>query len=561
MPFNSNFGNKELTITSFKIQPNTFSQTQNQIQPTKKKEQDSDVNIRIGSPESSNCFRSTHYSMNSTGNKFFNSQNLSNSTNFNTQNLNNNNNLFNSVNLNSNNICEEADSVHPLREIKSSYSTFRPKYDYKNLLIEKNILTAKQKELAEKRNEEEMKEFINEWGISRARYIEEVEKKNETKKLLKLYEKNMSNINNLKIIKSDSVYNSVVNNKLVNDYSSPIKNRISPPDYIRSDSFEKENIENNLKIANELFLQSSEKLKNDNIININEKPSKEDIPLIPINTNINNVINTINTNQSEAKEKNITPEKEKKEKILKERIRRQNTQNVKNIVSRNTKKNIKNLDQNSNKITINKDIKIIKINFKEPVVTDKVKTIIQNMKSNLEKIPTDNVILMKANDKIFDARHTYGTLLNVKEIDNYNDNYKYIMNPLSLYDKVNVQNLKINKGINENIIIDKGDRRPSTGFEFLKSRYNNNPDFSNLLTQRKNLTKFNSENTFRDSSEKVRNITINLDRVKSAFNPPIDEKVYPKFYLPEPGRGLLGRIVIPKKKGKKKGKSTKKTKR
>ena len=37
---------------------------------------------------------------------------------------------------------------------------------------------------------EEMKEFTNEWGISRARYIEEVEKKNEIKQLLKHYEEN-----------------------------------------------------------------------------------------------------------------------------------------------------------------------------------------------------------------------------------------------------------------------------------------------------------------------------------------------------------------------------------
>ncbi len=74
------------------------------------------------------------------------------------------------------------------REIKSSYSYFRPKYDYPNLVIEKQIIQAKNRELAEKRHQEEMKEYLNEFGLDRARYKEEVEKKYEIKKVMKYYE-------------------------------------------------------------------------------------------------------------------------------------------------------------------------------------------------------------------------------------------------------------------------------------------------------------------------------------------------------------------------------------
>ena len=96
-----------------------------------KKQGEQELNNRISSA-TSNCFRNTHYTFNSSGSKFF--PNLNNTVN----NFTNNNEI-------------------PTREIKSSYSTFRPKYDYSNLLVEKNNIQAKQKELAEKRNKEEMK--------------------------------------------------------------------------------------------------------------------------------------------------------------------------------------------------------------------------------------------------------------------------------------------------------------------------------------------------------------------------------------------------------------------
>ena len=72
------------------------------------------------------------------------------------------------------------------------------------------------------------------------------------------------------------------------------------------------------------------------------------------------------------------------------------------------------------------------------------------MKSTLEKIPTDKVILMKAQDKVFETRHTWGNLLNVKEIENYKDGYRFHVTPLSLYDNVNQENLENLENLEKN---------------------------------------------------------------------------------------------------------------
>lgn len=538
----NNLSNKDLNSSAFK------NNSLNHSQIIKKKEQETDImNLRVSSAASSNCFRSTHYTMNSSGTKFFNSQNLNNNNRKNStlNNFNNlNNNLTNSLNFNSindNNTENLALNFHPTREIKSSYSTFRPRYDYSNLVVEKTNLAAKQKELAEKRNLEEMKEMLNEWGISRARYVEEVEKKHETQKLLKFYEKNLSNLNSMKNLNSElGTINSLANRNLSNFSSPSKKDVVSNKNLLDSP----EKMLNEKDMPNQIFLQSPEKNKNKNIIDINEKqPLKEELSLLRL----------------ESKEKSEFTESTEKAESKKDIIRKNNSKAENLIRTRAT--NLKNLDLNTKKLICNKDEKkTINIKFKEDSGNAKTRKIIKQMKSTLEKIPTDKVIIMKAHDKVFEARHTYGTLLNVREIDNYKDGYKYHVTPLSLYDNLNVDNFKDKrfKATEENKIEEP--KRPSTGFEFLRSRYNKNPDADNFLNQRKNLTIFNKENAFRSNS-KIKNISYNIERIKSAFNPPADDKVYPKFFLPTPGFGLVVRAIDPNaKKKKKRGKSSKKKK-
>jgi hypothetical protein len=77
---------------------------------------------------------------------------------------------------------------NPSREIKSSYSYFRPKYETNCMLVEKHFIDAKQKEAAEKRHQEEVKEYVNEWGMAKSFYKEEVEKKQDMKSLINYLE-------------------------------------------------------------------------------------------------------------------------------------------------------------------------------------------------------------------------------------------------------------------------------------------------------------------------------------------------------------------------------------
>jgi len=494
--------------------------------------------------------------MNSSGTKFFNISNINKNTisnNFNNVNTNLSSSLnFNSINYNNTNTDQLAFNLHPTREIKSSYSTFRPKYDYSNLMIEKNNLAAKQKELAEKRHQEEVKEMLNEWGNSRARYTEEVEKKHETQTLLKFYQKNLSNLNSIKNLNTDLGNMNSLLNKNLSNLSSPMKELVNNKNSFDSPAKEINNNNNiDYEIANQVFLQSPEKNKNKNIIDINEKQIfKEEISLMRLDSNEKT---EIDKGGAEAKHS-----KNKSEII----ICKNPPAKARNLI-RNRATKIKNLDPKSNKVTFNKDQQTIDIKFKEDAGSERTKKIIKQMKSTLEKIPTDKVILMKAHDKVFEARHNYGTLLNVKEIDNYKDGYKYHVTPLSLYDNLNVDNFKdkkfnANQGNKEDV---ESGKRPSTGFEFLRSRYNKNPDTENLLIQRKNLTNFNLENAYKVSDKPTRNISLNLERVKSAFNPPVDDKVYPKYFLPTPGFGLVVKVLDPNaKKKKRRGKSSKKKK-
>jgi len=510
--------NKDLTQSAMK----NSSAIQNQNQ--KKKDETDVVNIRVSSAASSSCFRSTHYTMNSSGTRFFNGSNINNTNNL-ISNLNaTNNNASNTSNLNLNNT-EQVVNFHPIREIKSSYSTLRPRYDYTNLVIEKNNFNSKQKELAEKRNQEEIKEMLNEWGISRAQYVEEIEKKNETKNLLKFYQKNL-NLNLNKKLNSDVGF--------INSLNSDTMQNISPKKQLKSPK------KTESSIPNQIFLQNPD--KNKNIIDINGILINERIP-----SSDNNYFNS----NSITNEENLHEGGEE----IKEEFHEENKSKKKEL-PRNIATNIKNFDPNIKKIIKSQEEKKFEIKFKEDPNSDKAKDIIKQMRSTLEKIPTSQVILMKANDKVFEARHKYGNLLDVKEIDNYKDSYKYHMTPLSIYDNLNIDNFNNNKLAEEET--NKEHKRPSTGYEFLRSRYNNNPNRENLLSQRKILTDFNSDNAFR-SSEKVRNLSYNYERVKSAFNPPVDDKVYPKYFLPTPGFGLVKKAPDPnaKKRRKKGGKSAK----
>ena len=75
------------------------------------------------------------------------------------------------------NVIDHISDVLIEKEIKGGYSYVRPEYEFSKLVIEKEIITAKNKELKEKRNEAEMKIYLDEFGKAKAHYKEEKERK------------------------------------------------------------------------------------------------------------------------------------------------------------------------------------------------------------------------------------------------------------------------------------------------------------------------------------------------------------------------------------------------
>ena len=73
------------------------------------------------------------------------------------------------------------------KETKYSYSFFRPDYKFENLVIENKIIESKQKLLAQKRHEEELKIKMKEFGILRAKYRENINNRYEMKNMLNMY--------------------------------------------------------------------------------------------------------------------------------------------------------------------------------------------------------------------------------------------------------------------------------------------------------------------------------------------------------------------------------------
>lgn len=148
--------------------------------------------------------------------------------------------FFDKNNKENNNLVE--DNIIPTKEVKASYSYLRPPYQFNILDLEKTIFNQKNKLLIEKRAQEEIKHALNDFGVKRALYKGRMNKINETKKVVDLYtslqierEKrkeennindippdisphtstNNSNIKTKFIQRSNSQYNTSVNNKVV----------------------------------------------------------------------------------------------------------------------------------------------------------------------------------------------------------------------------------------------------------------------------------------------------------------------------------------------------------
>jgi len=343
--------------------------------------QDAKNNPRVSSANNSIGMRTTYYTDNNTSTKFYVPQN-------------------NSV--------SEEEKFDPMKNL------------YFNI-VDKTVTSAKQKESNEKRHLEEVKEFLNEWGLAKTSYKEHIEKKHDYKEIINFYDEQ------------------TINRETIN---------------------------------NENFRKSE-------------------------------IIEDLNTS-------GIFPTGDENVKFKK--------------VYSDCARNIDGYDKvltNPHEITVYIKAKDDYINNKEMRINNEIR--------KKEKIPSDMLGYVLF-DKSFETRKIYGKLCDLKEIDNAkesNPDYE----PLSAYDNCNIKLLTKQKIFEEN--------RPMTGYDYVK----HNIGKTGYLQLRQTFSAFNSNNVYRlHETLNKSNHNVNMNQVRNAFLPPVENKNYSKYFLPLPGYGLNNKI-------------------
>ena len=465
---------------------------------------------------------------------------------------------------------EEYYPIDVRKEVKSSYSLNRPPYQFALLNVEKKIMDEKNKVLKEKRNKEEMKIFMEEAAIAKAKYKGKREFKFNIDNIVKEYEKNFKIYKNAeKIIQENKIKE---NNEItkINNFKNI---NLSYRDLLNSRNKKQSiNDEYNKNIS-----------KNSNNIDLNRISSKFPNCFSNINnkmlyTKIKNRNRSVPTNREEIqKEKEINHNND-------EKVEYENNNNQQNIIKNEKIENNLNLDKKEDNYKIS--LKANKSELFEKIKKDQEQTL---------KIKYDTVAFNAVNDRVFKTKVQSAKMCDVKEIAPKKLEYTKYYVPLSAYDEVNY------KTYTKKFFLSKSrNNRPKTASEFALrnfSKYENN-----YLALRQEMIKYygqekesmnkllykklekEADNKDKDRGKNVNNSTKSMlpnvkrhsmNRAMSAsdiniksngllfnktfeqmFERPLDGPPRSIYYLPKNEIGLLKNPFKGKKK--KKGKNKKK---
>lgn len=291
-----------------------------------------------------------------------------------------------------------------LKEMRSSINFYKPENQLHLINIEKNVLLRKNKDIAEKRYEEEKKEMLDQWGMARSQYKSNLNHKQDIMRITNYFEKKIRN-------KEIST----------NQYSTHrLSNVITESDKMSSDIMRK---------TGNTFLNS---IQNSNISNMENKLDKVDI----LTNEANNYVDQNDSNLEKPIFNNIKP--------------------IDPIVS----SNFVNIKENKKKIKItsNMTIKPEKIFSKEGLINNMVKN---------EKINSDAIFLLKLNPKV-EQRKLYSKITNCNEIDNVKNGYQSHFNPLSSFDNKNIARHDIYSLKSGSLFLSNVKGRPTTGSDMLR---------------------------------------------------------------------------------------------
>ena len=413
-------------------------------------------------------------------------------------------------------------SIPPLnRETKYSYSYNRPEYDYNLMLIENNIIQNKMKELREKRTNEEMKEKLNLFGKTKAKYHENIVNKYELKNIIKMY----SN---------------------TNDFNSSIlqKYKYITPNAPRDMS------------TRAIWKSKSNEMKDNSF----DEKMKE-------NKNKNELI----LNDFKRGKRSYSQILKKTDFFFKEKPKIDINQ-------------VKNIDNNSKTILEKEkhEIKVSKIKMKETI--DRNKRYFK-LKENYYGIPNDTYFNILSKNPLFKQKFLYDKMCNVKfkkietnikedtEKDESESEYHNFY--MSAYDFGNIK--KLGKFSNKTIEFDKSVKKRNKDTNIIEAFESSRDNFLNFrktmdswkkenyekLYNRLRKSKDNvghsnanypSESRFISSKRKNNIRLIKQNSLENALINPNEQNIYPRYFLPRSGSMLLKRRTLNEKKGKSKKK-------
>ena len=415
------------------------------------------------------------------------------------------------------------------KEVKESYSYIRPPYEYEFLSLENKILQQKQKDLAEKRNLEEIEKGVLEFGFRKGYYKGAVTEKNEIKNMIKKYKELLEKkkIEEEKRRKEEEIRRKIEEDKLrkelekkreiakskIKQIRKPNPNKKKPKIIIIGlEEDKKQNDDNDENESNKENEDDKEEENKNEIELINEKEEKDE------KIDLKNIkyINPYKT-ESEIKNEN-TKEEEETNKVQFYEIKNNNKAvQLKELAIQSQYNNLKE---------------------KQLELTD------MDSKSNQKVLIPSNIssYLMFTNN-IFYRRQLGRNLNNFKELDTEKKRYQESISPLSFYDNKHKNFRESHSNINKKV--------NNTENFMMKTYYSFK---NNFLKMRKTLsahkeTEFKNTFIYKNSKPKYR---IKLDDMAIMPN---DVNKFPIYYLPyKKEEGLLAgpkNKVQEKKKHKK----------
>ena len=474
------------------------------------------------------------------------------------------------------------------KETKFSYSYLRPTYDLGSIFLENQIIKEKNKQIAYKRSQEEIKKKIKEFSLFRAKLKENLNNKFEMKNLINLYV-NKNDISSL-VLKKYKIKESekqTIESKSFNEYnninSTEINNR-------KNGSLSLNNI-NSEKVINNTIKEDNSNYSTSNIKSESSE-KKVETRLGRSNSYYKKInpfpkINLFDLSEGKNKDKNESSKNSIKNSRLSLSKKFSIKKGRKTFIKRNASltvskfyplklfsgtndkiktSEIKNLEKDSNtvKITDNTQIKDYKIKFPQDQSNNEL------LKKNKEEEKYDTIPHIIANDTYKKERLLYEKLCRINAIKTNQDFMESDINQRTKWDLLN----KDNVDATNKILLAKVKRRN----EFIKLNKKYNTFKNNLLSMRRSLSNdkkieyqnlvdkirlkqindFDEENEyeFTELESNKTNIIYNYKSqnkfdnknysLLNALVNPKDNSNYSKFYLPRNGSMLLSREKIKK---------------